>query len=68
MAGPFSVQLCLFSIFGIPLRVTFRVRSALEFISGDEALDGSTVEVKDGGCLPAVPACLIEDQLQVPSL
>jgi hypothetical protein len=52
----FPVQLCLFSIFGIPLRTTFRVCSSLEFISGDEALDGATVKVKDGGCLPAVPA------------
>ena len=68
MAGPFSVQFCLFSIFGIPLRITFRVRCPLEFISGDEALDGSAVKVKDGGSLPAVPTGLIEDELQVPSL
>src|ERR1700689_104019 len=68
MAGPFSVQLCLFSIFGIALRITFGVSGPLEFISGDEPLDGSTVKVKDGGCLPAVPPGLIEDELQVTSL
>ena len=68
MAGPFSVQLCLFSIFGIALRITFGVSGPLEFISGDEPLDGSTVKVKDGGCLPAVPAGLVEDEKQVSSL
>ena len=68
MAGPFSVQLCLFSIFGIALRITFGVSGPLEFISGDEPLDSSTVKVKDGGCLPAVPAGLIENELQVTSL
>jgi hypothetical protein len=68
IAGPFCVQPCLFSILGIYLRIALRVRSPLEFISGNEALDGSTVKVKDGGCLPAVPAGLIEDELQVASL
>src|ERR1035438_6133641 len=66
--GPFSAQLYLFSMPAPPLRVTFRVRSPLESISSDEALNGSTVKVKDGGCLPSVPACLVEDQLQVPPL
>jgi hypothetical protein len=65
---PFSAKLYLFSMLGIPLRVTFRVCSPLESISSDEALNGSTVKVKDGGCLPSVPACLVEDQLQVPPL
>jgi hypothetical protein len=65
---PFSAKLYLFSMLGIPLRVTFRVCSPLEPISSDEALNGSTVKVKDGGCLPAVPAGLIEDELQVASL
>ena len=65
---PFSVQLCLFSIFGIALRITFGVSGPLELISGDKPLDGSTIKVKDGGCLPAVPACLIEDELQVAPL
>src|ERR1700680_3902017 len=68
VAGPSCVQRCLFSISGIPLRIAFRVRHPLEFISGNEALDGSTVKVKDGAGLPTVPAGLIEDELQVPSL
>lgn len=68
IAGPFPVQFLLFNMFGIPLRITLLVRSPLEFISGDEPLDSSAVKVKDGGCLPAVPAGLIEDELQVPSL
>jgi hypothetical protein len=55
-------------IFGIPFRFAFRVGRPLELVSGDEPLDGPAVKVKDGGCLPAVPAGLIEDQLQVSPL
>ena len=41
MAGPFSVQCLLFTLFGI-IRIPFRVgRHRLEFVSRDEALDGS---------------------------
>ena len=53
---------------GISLRVTFRFGRPLQSVSGNEALNRSPVKVKDGGCLPAVPAGLVKDKLQVAPL